>query len=107
MRAPLYSFRSSTFDRHAYFREILVLPVLLRRGMGFSDTVATNEEYYGIYKSMISIIHHSEAFHPPLSVHEPIPARTLNLQILARICLLICDLYLDTLRARPNQGLFP
>ena len=46
MRAPLYSFRSSTFDCHAYLREILVLPVLLRRGMGFSDTVATNEEYY-------------------------------------------------------------
>ena len=50
MRAPLYSFRSSTFDCHAYLREILVLPVLLRRGMGLSDTdsitVATNEEYY-------------------------------------------------------------
>ena len=60
-----------------------------------------------IYKSMVSIIRHSEASHHPLSVHEPIPARTLNLQILARICLLICDLYLDTLRARPNQGLFP
>ena len=46
MRAPLYSFRSSTFDCHAYLREILVLPVLLRREMGLSDTVATNEEYY-------------------------------------------------------------
>ena len=46
MRAPLYSFCSSTFDRHAYLSQILVLPVLLRRGMGLSDTVATNEEYY-------------------------------------------------------------
>lgn len=50
MRASLCSFPSSTFNRYAYLCEILVLPVLLRRGMGLSDTdsitVATNEEYY-------------------------------------------------------------